>query len=71
MRPLRRYLIVFEHRDDPMPVKLYALGLTPCAARGQAWTMLEQLLKLSPDRPSAGWRMASQADEGIVGSGII
>lgn len=70
MRPLRRYVLEYRHPDDPEPVRLFALGETPCKARNAGFEMLEALLKVSPDRPrhtaNRGWRLTVQDDQGIV-----
>lgn len=70
MRPTRRYYLEYRHPDDPEPVKLFALGATPCKARSAGFEMLEALLKLSPERPrhspNRAWRLVTQDDLGIV-----
>lgn len=66
MRPTRRYYFEFT-KDGYDPVKLFALGQTPCKARAEAWTMLERYLDASPELPRNSWRLAQQSDLGIAG----
>lgn len=66
MRPLRRYSFQFTHADGHSTT-LFALGITPCKARAQAYEYLERYLAASPELPSSGWRLAVQDDLGIAG----
>lgn len=66
MRPVRRYYFEFS-KPEQASIKLYALGETPCKARGEAYGMLERYLAASPELPPNGWRLALQTDVGIVG----
>jgi len=60
VRPLRDYWFVFTHEVTNDTVEVPGTGITPCAAKTEAFNRLSRKLK-ERQLPRSGWHLSSQS----------